>query len=146
MNRMKTGVLAGSALAAMAAGGVFGATVLAPSVSGAATASTAATTATTTPSSSSAPNGYGPGGGGPGGGGGVPHAANGITETVLTGDSATKATAAALAAVPGGTIQRVETDADGAKYEAHMTKADGTVVTVKLDANFKVTSVENGMR
>src|SRR5665811_1124594 len=34
--------------------------------------------------------------------------------------------AAALKAVPGGTVCRVETDADGATYEAHMTKADGT--------------------
>jgi hypothetical protein len=30
-------------------------------------------------------------------------------------------------------------------YEAHMTKADGTEVTVKLDKNFKVTAVESGM-
>ena len=38
-----------------------------------------------------------------------------------------KVTAAAQAEVPGGTIVRVETDADGhAAYEAHMTKADGT--------------------
>jgi uncharacterized membrane protein YkoI len=53
--------------------------------------------------------------------------------------------AAALKAVPGGTVHRVETDADGAKYEAHMTKADGTHVTVKLDKNLKVTQVEDGM-
>ncbi|WP_238164616.1 hypothetical protein [Kribbella pittospori] len=33
---------------------------------------------------------------------------------------------------------------DGAKYEVHMTKADGTEITVKLDANFKVTSNING--
>ena len=36
---------------------------------------------------------------------------NGITETLLTGDTAKKAKAAALAAVPGGTIERVETNA-----------------------------------
>jgi hypothetical protein len=34
-------------------------------------------------------------------------------ETVLTGDTATKVREAALAKVPGGTIVRVETDADG---------------------------------
>lgn len=73
------------------------------------------------------------------------HTANGITETILTGDSATKATAAALAAVPGGTIQRVETDADGATYEAHVKKSDGTQVTVLMDASYNVTSTENGM-
>ena len=90
----------------------------------------------------------GPGGGGPGGrgdhGGGGPHQANGITETPLTGDSLSKATAAAKAAVPGGTVQEATTDADGAKYEVHMTKSDGTEVTVKLDADFKVTSTING--
>jgi uncharacterized membrane protein YkoI len=74
-----------------------------------------------------------------------PHIANGITETPLTGDDLTKATAAAQAAVPGGTIERVETDAEGATYEAHVTKADGSRATVKLDASFNVTSVEDGM-
>ena len=73
-----------------------------------------------------------------------PHQANGITETPLTGDDLAKATAAAHAAVPGGTIERVETDAEGATYEAHMTKADGTEVTVKMDANFTVTGTETG--
>jgi len=72
------------------------------------------------------------------------HVANGITESVLTGDAAAKATAAALAAVPGGTVQRVENDAEGAVYEAHMLKADGTSVTVKMDANFVVTATEAG--
>jgi hypothetical protein len=70
--------------------------------------------------------------------------ANGKTEEALTGDAAEKAKAAALAAVPGGTIQRVETDAEGAAYEAHMTKSDGSQVTVKMDANFKVTGTETG--
>ena len=51
---------------------------------------------------------------------------------------------AALAEVPGGTIARVETDADGnARYEAHMTRADGTPVTVYVDAEFDVVSVES---
>jgi len=66
-------------------------------------------------------------------------------ETVLTGANAEKAKAAALAAVPGATVDRVETDADGAVYEAHMTKSDGTKVTVKFDKDFKVTGVEDGM-
>jgi hypothetical protein len=43
-------------------------------------------------------------------------------------------------------VQRVETDAEGARYEAHMTQSDGSMVTVKLDANFKVTAVEDGPR
>ena len=68
--------------------------------------------------------------------------ANGVTEALLTGDTATKVTAAAVAAVPGGTVERVENDAEGSPYEAHMTKADGTHVTVKVDASFTVTSIE----
>jgi len=70
--------------------------------------------------------------------------ANGVVETLLTGTTADKARAAALAAVPGGTVQRVENDAEGATYEAHMLKSDGTPVTVKMDANFKVTGIETG--
>ena len=70
--------------------------------------------------------------------------ANGITETLLTGDAAAKASAAALKAVPGGTILRVETDAEGAAYEAHMTKSDGTQVTIKMDKDFNVTATEAG--
>jgi hypothetical protein len=73
------------------------------------------------------------------------HQANGKTETVLTGDDATKATTAAEAAVPGATAQRAETDAEGAAYEVHMTKADGSIVTVKLDSNFNVTQTIDGM-
>ena len=73
------------------------------------------------------------------------HQANGITETVLTGDDLTKADAAAEAAVPGATAQRAETDAEGATYEVHMTKSDGSIVTVKLDANFNVTGTVDGM-
>jgi len=70
--------------------------------------------------------------------------ANGVVEKLLTGTTADKAKAAALAAVPGATIERAENDAEGAVYEAHMVKADGTHVTVKMDANFKVTGIETG--
>ena len=70
--------------------------------------------------------------------------ANGVVEVLLTGTNADKARAAALAAVPGATIERVETDAEGAVYEAHMVKSDGSHVTVKMDANFKVTGIETG--
>ncbi|HJV30093.1 MAG TPA: PepSY domain-containing protein [Gaiellaceae bacterium] len=66
-------------------------------------------------------------------------------ETPLTGDTASKVRAAALARVDGGAIERVETDADGhAAYEAHMTKADGSRVTVYVNAQFEVVSVESG--
>jgi len=64
-------------------------------------------------------------------------------ETVLTGDALAKVTAAAEAKVPGGTIIRVETDADGhAKYEAHMTDASGNPTTVYVDASYNVVSTE----
>jgi hypothetical protein len=61
--------------------------------------------------------------------------------------SATAATlrAAALKAVAGGTVYRIETDAGDGVYEVHMTKADGSLVTVKFDKNLKVTKVESGM-
>ncbi|HEX7744365.1 MAG TPA: hypothetical protein VF462_03740, partial [Micromonosporaceae bacterium] len=51
-------------------------------------------------------------------------------ETLLSGDTAEKVRAAALAKYPGATIQRVETDSDGV-YEAHLVTADGTRVTVE---------------
>ncbi|HEY8702624.1 MAG TPA: hypothetical protein VIM08_16925 [Arthrobacter sp.] len=70
--------------------------------------------------------------------------ANGVTEALLTGDTAEKVKAAALAANPGATIQRVENDAEGATYEAHIVKSDGTRATVKLDASFNVTGTETG--
>jgi hypothetical protein len=64
-------------------------------------------------------------------------------ETLLTGTTAEQVRAAALGAVSGGAIVRVETDADGhALYEAHMTKADGTPATVYVDKSFNVVSVE----
>lgn len=73
--------------------------------------------------------------------GGQPWGHQRSDETVLTGDALAKVTAAAAAKVPGGTVVRVETDADGnAKYEAHMTKADGTPVTVYVDASYDVIS------
>jgi hypothetical protein len=66
-------------------------------------------------------------------------------EVALTGTNLATAKAVALKAVPGGTVYRAETDADGATYEAHMIKADGTYVTVKFNKNFTVTSIQKGM-
>jgi uncharacterized membrane protein YkoI len=65
-------------------------------------------------------------------------------ETALTGTTADKVKAAALKAVPGGTIIRVETDSDGSPYEAHVRKTDGSEVVVKVDKGFNVTSIEEG--
>jgi hypothetical protein len=64
-------------------------------------------------------------------------------ETLLTGDALAAVTKAATAKVPGGTIVRVETDADGnAASEAHMTRADGSLVTVYVVMSYAVVSVE----
>jgi uncharacterized membrane protein YkoI len=64
-------------------------------------------------------------------------------EQLLTGDTATKVRAAALAKYPGATILRVETDSDGV-YEAHLTTTDGKRVTVEVDKASKVTGEESG--
>ncbi|MFL5798639.1 MAG: PepSY domain-containing protein [Actinomycetota bacterium] len=69
---------------------------------------------------------------------------HGPGETLLTGGTAAKVRTAALDAVPGGTIIRVETDSAGSPYEAHVRKADGSIVTVKVDASFHVTSTDSG--
>jgi uncharacterized membrane protein YkoI len=68
-------------------------------------------------------------------------------ETLLTGDTLAKVSAAALAKVAGGKVVRAETDADGnAVYEAHMTNADGAPVTVYVDKDFNVVSVDTSTR
>jgi hypothetical protein len=63
-------------------------------------------------------------------------------EHLLTGDTASKVRAAALAKYPGATVLRVETDSDGV-YEAHLTTTDGQRVTVEVDKAFKVTGEES---
>ena len=66
-------------------------------------------------------------------------------ETLLTGNVEAQVRKAALAEVTGGTIERVETDADGnAAYEAHMVKSDGSRVTVYVSKSFDVVSVSSG--
>jgi hypothetical protein len=68
--------------------------------------------------------------------------ANGQREQPLSGDVASKVRNAALAKVPGGTIERVETDADhGSPYEAHVRKSDGTELEVLVNKSFEVTAV-----
>jgi hypothetical protein len=93
----------------------------------------AATPTASTPAATASANGFDPA-----------TVSHGPNETLLTDGNAAKATAAAKAAVPGATIIRVETDSGGAVYEAHMRKVDGSYVTVKMDKNFKVTSVQDG--
>ena len=68
--------------------------------------------------------------------------ANGQVEQALPSDVAAKVKAAAEAKVPGGTVERVETDVDhGSPYEAHVRKSDGTELEVLVDKDFNVTAV-----
>jgi len=143
MNRTRKAVVGGALAACTLLGGGIGAALLNGTANAQTSTSTTAAPSTAAPTQPAPPSGQPPANFDPTKGG---HVANGITEALLTGDTADKVRAAALAAVPGGTIQRVENDAEGSPYEAHMTKADGTQVTVKVDSNFKVTSTENGPR
>ena len=129
--------------------GIVGATLTGGAVGAALVGTSSAQTTTTPPAAGTPAAGTPAAGTAPAAGGAHDptkggHMANGITEALLTGDTATKVKAAALAAVPGGTVERVENDAEGSPYEAHMTKADGTHVTVKVGADFKVTTIETG--
>ena len=67
----------------------------------------------------------------------------GPAEEELTGDTADKVRQAALGEYPNATVIRIETDSDGV-YEAHLTKADGTPVTVEVNKDFEVTGEEQG--
>ena len=66
-------------------------------------------------------------------------------EKSVPGATAAALRAAVVKAVAGGSVYRIETDAGDGVYEVHMTKADGSLVTVKFDKNLKVTKVESGM-
>src|SRR3954451_10114510 len=124
------------AAALLAAGAVRGG-VLAGTLSATAATGTGTTAAPST-------SGYSAPAGAPAGGRGGAQPVRG-DEKLVTGGDLTTLKAAALKAVPGGTVIRVETDSGDATYEAHMTKADGSLVTVKFDKSLAVTSVEDGM-
>jgi len=139
MNPLRKAVIGTVLVGSTVLGGAVGATLVG---SAGAAETTTSSTAPAASSSAPAPAGQPPQGAHDPSQGG--HQANGITETLLTGDAKTKAEAAATAAVPDGTIERSETDAEGAAYEVHMTKSDGSEVTVKLDSSFNVTGTEQG--
>jgi hypothetical protein len=112
------------------AGGSYG---IASAATGSSSATTATTTTTAAPTVSAAP---------PGATAQNPWGNQRSDETLLTGDALAKVTAIAESKVSGGTIVRVETDADGvATYEAHMTRADGSPVTVYVDSSFQFVSM-----
>ena len=136
-NTIAKGLMAVAAVGALALGG--------SALAGAASKGT--TTQGSNAQGTNAPQGYGAPGQPPSGsrpdpskGGHVGR--NGQRETLLTGDTAAKVKAAALAKVPGATVERVETDADhGSPYEAHVRKSDGTELEVLVDKSFAVTAV-----
>jgi uncharacterized membrane protein YkoI len=127
-SRLRTGVVAASIVATdMLGGAALGSTVIANAEGG--TSSPAATASTSQNGTASPP------------------AVDESTsqrpdERLLTGTDADKARAAALAAYPGATIQRVETDSDGV-YEAHVVTADGQRLIVQMDKNFTVTGTQS---
>ena len=134
MDRERTGLPKGPVAAAIAVGVAAGSYGIAGAAngSGSSSSSSSSGTASAPAASPSLPTP------------GNPWGMQRTDETLLTGDVAAKVEAAAKAKVPNGTIVRVETDADGhAAYEAHMTKADGTPVTVYVDKSFDVVSVES---
>jgi len=68
---------------------------------------------------------------------------NGVREQALSGEVAQKVRDAALAKIDGGTVERVETDADhGSPYEAHVRRSDGTELEVLVNEDFSVTAVD----
>jgi len=135
--RLSRGLKIGLIGAGVAAGAV-GATAVAAGAES--TSPAPATSSAAAPSGPSGPSGSAKPGAGHGGAAPVRDDEKSVSSSV----SATLK-AAALKAVPGGTVYRVETDAGDGAYEAHMTKADGSEVTVKFDKNLKVTKVETGM-
>ena len=115
------------AVAAMVVGIAGGSYGIASAANG--SSSSTGTTTTTTPSQAAPPSS------------GQPFGHQRSDETLLTGDALAKVTAAAMAKVPGGTIVRVETDADGhATYEAHMLDASGNPITVYVNSSYEVVS------
>jgi hypothetical protein len=136
MHPIRKAVLA-SVLLLSAAGGVAGLAFTGSASAASTTTATVPAVVTDTPATTATPAADPAGSKGP-------HTANGITEAVLTGDTATSVEAAVKAALPDATIDRMETDADGAMYEAHVTLADGSDSTVKLDAAFAITDTIQG--
>jgi hypothetical protein len=115
-------------IASLITAGVVGGAVLAGSMT-----ANAAATDTSTPSaqSSTAPTNPNPG---------DLSKPQRSDETLLTGTTAAKVKAAALAKYPNATIQRIETDSDGV-YEAHIVN-NGQSLIVQVGKDFAVTGTQ----
>ena len=65
-------------------------------------------------------------------------------EKAVTGDAATKAKAAAVKAIGGGTATDVTTDFTGDGYEVTLKQADGSAIEVHMDTSFNVVAGPGG--
>ncbi len=122
MNSKKIGSVTALLASGLLAGGIL---------AGSMTANAAdSTTAPTNPASAS-PTNPNPGN---------PATSQRSDETLLSGSTADKVKAAALAKYPSATIQRLETDSDGV-YEAHVV-VNGASMIVQVGKDFTVTGTQ----
>ncbi len=140
--RRRLGLKLGLVAAGFAAGAV-GATAIGANAQTSNTATTPGTPSSTQTGAPAPPTGAAGRPGRPAGGHGAAPVRG--DENAVSATLTAQLKAAALKAVPGGIVYPVETDAGDGAYEAHMTKSDGTEVTVKFDKNYKVIGVEAGM-
>ena len=125
--RLKKVLVGAAGLTVLAAGGA--------AIADGATSSTTTTTPSTTAASQAPPAFGGPAHG---------SAAHEDAEKPVTGDSASKAQAAAVKAVGSGTAGAVTADFPGTGYEVTVTKSDGSTVEVHLDSSFSVIQGHGG--
>jgi len=71
---------------------------------------------------------------------GLSAAAQGDTDTPITGDALSRAGDAALAETGGGSVTGTEVGDEESYYEVEVTLADGSQVDVQLDESFTVVS------
>ena len=65
-------------------------------------------------------------------------------EQPLEGTELARASAAALKATGGGTVNETERDSEqGATFEVEVTKPDGSTVDVRLDASYRVVAIDS---
>jgi uncharacterized membrane protein YkoI len=77
-------------------------------------------------------------------GAGVGKAVDDDGDEQATGPAADRARAAALKLIPGGRANAVERDSeDGATWEVEVTRPDGGTVDVRLDAGYRLVTVES---
>jgi hypothetical protein len=133
MNSKKIRTYGGTA--GLLAGGLVAGAVLAGTLT--ASADTGTTTTATTPSATSSTDPARPTNPNPG----DLSKPQRSDETLLTGDTASKVRAAALAKYPNATIQRLETDSDGV-YEAHVLVNSAPMI-VQVGSDFTVTGTQS---